>query len=151
MKRCCICLASKETSEFYKNRSMLDGLGKRCKTCVRSFERESVRVATNRYLRSERGAKKRRDYLDAGGNNRATAHYRATNSIKRKAASAINNALVRGQIVRPSACVVCSSNEKLNAHHDDYSKPMDVRWLCVPCHKAWHREHGEAANARVGL
>ena len=27
----------------------------------------------------------------------------------------------------------------VQAHHDDYSKPLEVRWLCQPCHHNWHR------------
>jgi len=34
-------------------------------------------------------------------------------------------------------CVVCR-NPKSEAHHEDYSKPLDVIWLCRRCHRAWH-------------
>ena len=27
---------------------------------------------------------------------------------------------------------------RCQAHHDDYSKPLEVRWLCVTCHAAHH-------------
>ena len=36
-------------------------------------------------------------------------------------------------------CEVCSSTERLHRHHDDYSKPLQVRFLCCYCHNAWHK------------
>jgi hypothetical protein len=34
-------------------------------------------------------------------------------------------------------CEVCSTDEDVQAHHDDYEKPLEVRWLC----RKHHREH----------
>lgn len=34
-------------------------------------------------------------------------------------------------------CEVCNTEEDVQAHHDDYNKPFDVRWLC----RTHHREH----------
>jgi len=35
-------------------------------------------------------------------------------------------------------CEVCG-DLNVHAHHDDYSKPLDVRWLCRSHHGAVHR------------
>lgn len=35
-------------------------------------------------------------------------------------------------------CGVC----EVHAHHTDYSKPLDVRWLCAPCHIRGHWQNG---------
>ena len=37
-------------------------------------------------------------------------------------------------------CEVCG-NPNTEAHHDDYSKPLEVRWLCFKHHRAWHKVH----------
>ena len=55
---------------------------------------------------------------------------------KRAAHKAVERALVRGEMAR-GACEKCG-NGRTHAHHDDYSRPLDVRWLCSPCHKAEH-------------
>src|SRR5580704_3739196 len=45
-------------------------------------------------------------------------------------------ALQRGVLVRPDACSRCggSGNGRIEAHHEDYDKPLDVIWLCKSCH-----------------
>lgn len=44
----------------------------------------------------------------------------------------------KGTIVRPDNCQACGDEGIPHGHHDDYSKPLDVEWLCVPCHKLEH-------------
>jgi hypothetical protein len=45
-------------------------------------------------------------------------------------------ALKSGALVRPDACSRCggSGNGRIEAHHEDYDKPLDVIWLCKSCH-----------------
>lgn len=71
---------------------------------------------------------------DATGRKR---RYRENNPDRHAAHLAVRNALRRGEIAR-QPCEVCA--EPLSeAHHDDYSKPLSVRWLCKPHHLAEHR------------
>ena len=55
---------------------------------------------------------------------------------------ATKKAILLGDITRQS-CEVCGDGRS-NAHHDDYSKPLDVRWLCRKHHDEHHRKHGRA-------
>jgi ribosomal protein S27AE len=45
-------------------------------------------------------------------------------------------AISRGKLVKEK-CEVCGA-EKTQAHHDDYNKPLEIRWLCKKCHTEWH-------------
>lgn len=45
----------------------------------------------------------------------------------------------------PSPCERCQSPDSI-AHHEDYSRPLAVTWLCHKCHKARHRELGWGAS-----
>lgn len=51
--------------------------------------------------------------------------------------TAVTNALAKGTLVR-QPCETCGKH-KTDAHHPDYSKPLEVVWLCRSCHK---KEHG---------
>ncbi len=56
---------------------------------------------------------------------------------KVKARWKTRDAIKQGKLVR-QLCEVCG-NTKSEAHHDDYSKPLDVRWLCKKHHTEVHR------------
>jgi hypothetical protein len=56
--------------------------------------------------------------------------------IKRHAARVrVYDAIQRGTLIRPDHCTLCGKPCKPHAHHDDYAKPLEVIWLCSPCHK----------------
>ncbi len=42
----------------------------------------------------------------------------------------------RGKLVK-QPCEYCG-NRSVQAHHDDYSKPLMVKWLCKECHELHH-------------
>ena len=57
---------------------------------------------------------------------------------KHKARDAVGKAKRSGKLI-PKPCFICGKNE-VHAHHDDYSKPLQVKWLCIKCHSQEH--HG---------
>jgi ribosomal protein S27AE len=61
---------------------------------------------------------------------------RAANPEKWKARNAVNNAIRLGKLER-QPCEVCGA-PKVQAHHEDYAKPLDVRWLCRTHHWQEH-------------
>lgn len=60
--------------------------------------------------------------------------------FKHRARHALRRAVADGRVTRPSTCADCHRPGKVNGHHDDYSKPLDVRWLCYGCHALLHRD-----------
>jgi len=62
--------------------------------------------------------------------------YKLNNPEKCKAQDIINHHIRKGEIERLS-CEVCGRQDT-HAHHEDYSKPLEVIWLCPSCHKKWH-------------
>lgn len=57
---------------------------------------------------------------------------------KAKARDAVKYALRVGKLVR-QPCEVCGAHERIHAHHEDYSKPLEVMWLCPTHHTEVHR------------
>jgi len=64
----------------------------------------------------------------------------------------MRGALKRGRIQKAATCEVCGvidePAQSLHGHHHDYKKPLDVIWLCIPCHLAVHR--GDVVEPRTG-
>lgn len=55
--------------------------------------------------------------------------------IKRKARSLLNTALASNKVIKDNFCWWClTTKKKVFAHHEDYSKPLDIVWLCGRCH-----------------
>ena len=48
--------------------------------------------------------------------------------------------ILSGVLIRPDVCEDCGNIIETEAHHKDYSKPLEVRWLCRACHKIVHRK-----------
>lgn len=40
----------------------------------------------------------------------------------------------RGKLI-PKPCEVCGRKSPIEKHHEDYSKPLQVRWLCPEHHR----------------
>ena len=59
---------------------------------------------------------------------------------KFKARNALRRAVYEGKIIKPSTCQVCvKSVKRIEGHHEDYEKPLDVIWMCVACHRKHHK------------
>ena len=59
----------------------------------------------------------------------------------------VRHAIKAGRLVNPGCCEECKTTKRrVEAHHDDYLKPLKVRWLCASCHKRWHGLEGPGKN-----
>ena len=69
--------------------------------------------------------------------NAANRRWRIENPEKAKAQRKLRHEVEMGRMVR-GACEACGS-QKTQGHHEDYSKPLEVVWLCAKHHGQRHR------------
>lgn len=141
MKKCFKCGETKPLSEFYKHKMMSDGHLGKCKECTKRDVRvHRINSERPREYDRERYQKnpKRRKYTVS------VAHkHRLKNPDAYRARYAVSNAVRDGRLKKPEKCEICGGRFWLHGHHDDYSKPLDVIWLCAKCH------HGKHANENL--
>ena len=65
--------------------------------------------------------------------------YRNLNKQIKQAHGMIKYQIKIGKIKRPEKCSICNKSENIHAHHADYSKPLEIIWLCASCHNFLHR------------
>ena len=128
-KQCPGCKRVMQFSDFNKCRRSRDGLTSRCKDCVKL----QGRLTRARHLEKIRERdrvrnKKRKNRTDTKG------------GARRKEYNTIRDALRDGLLCKPLFCTRCWASGRIEAHHNDYSRPLDVVWLCPSCHASMHRE-----------
>lgn len=149
---CPVCWWAKPPEDFYEN-------DKTCKECRKKKVRENRKKKIDYYREYDRKRANRPDRVEArkeyaktpegiAAANRAKQKWSKSNSKKRWVTCAVNNAIRDGKIEKPDTCSECGkSNCRIEGHHCDYDRPLDVMWLCSACHRKWHKENGEGANA----
>lgn len=73
-----------------------------------------------------------------------------------RAQNLLETAVRKGVVERPAVCQECGGSgsayrdgrASIQAHHDDYNKPLEVRWLCFSCHRAWHHANTPIPRAQ---
>lgn len=137
MKECFKCHRVLPLDEFYKHPRMADGHLNKCKECNKRDVHENYYRRHAQYAEYERERyqqENRRQYTIAQARLR-----NIRNPQKRKARTALGNAIRDGRIKR-EPCQFCG-DPKSEAHHRDYSKPLDVVWACFKCHR--EQFHGQ--------
>lgn len=149
MKVCFKCNIEQPYTEFYKHKAMGDGYLNKCKSCTKSDAnkhredniekiRDYDRNRPNKSERAKQSGEYHRTEKGAAVHLKSNQNYRAKFPERYKARTAVGNAIRDGRLSRPNHCEVCKKICKPNGHHDDYAKPLNVRWLCVPCHIEFH-------------
>lgn len=135
-RKCCVCKEVKSEEDFYL--STRYGRQAQCKACHRQTNRKHKQENSELYKHYSREhyRKNKQQYK---------VRDRRYSKNKANAVSAVFYAIKKGKLTR-KPCEVCGA-EKADAHHDDYAKPLEVRWLCRSHHVQWHVKHGEALNA----
>jgi len=132
-KKCRKCGFIKPLSEFYSHPDTLDHHLSTCKECCKAANRDNRNKNLEHYRQYDRDRNK------ANGN-REKCPYSVSNPEKYRTRYQLRNAVKLGVITRPNVCSVCGvHSDQIEAHHSDYSKPLDVIWVCKECHWKIHK------------
>jgi hypothetical protein len=135
-KTCFKCKKVKTLSSFYKHPQMADGTVNKCKECNKIDVRENRAKKVEKYRAYDRGRQKLPARIQAAV--AITKKWRAADRRRQVCHNAVARAVRSGNLIRMD-CKKCGSKNSL-AHHENYDKPLDVMWLCQPCHKQRHKE-----------
>jgi hypothetical protein len=108
--------------------------------------KRAIAIAAKRYRESEKGklweANYSKNHQRSDKAKAARRQYqkvwRTKNAVKARAEQILNEAIKAGLVER-KPCVECGKL-KTDAHHADYSKPLEVEWLCRVHHYRRHYE-----------
>ena len=130
LRTCSRCSVEKPILSFIKDNRRESGHGYACREC------EGKRYKDRSYRPEVR---KKKVEIEAR---------RCIDPIKLSARRKVKDAVRRGKIIKPSVCADCNeASDLIHGHHEDYSKPLDVVWLCAPCHV---KRHNTPAPAQEG-
>lgn len=150
MKTCFKCQQPKPLGAYYSHPRMADGHLNKCKECTKrdSADRVARKLATDlTWVLAERErcrlkATLTRKPVPLQQRRETIRGYCLRYPEKVAANIAVNNAVRSGRLLR-QPCEKCGA--KAQAHHDDYMKPLEVRWLCPRHHGEHHRQQRDAA------
>ena len=121
-KICNTCGQSKPIERFTKVSSNSSGRGAKCKDCHNAYCRKDRAENPQKYLPRDK--------------------IHRTNYPARVRARCCLNHAVRDKKTFRLPCERCGADKNVEAHHEDYSKPLEVNWLCVTCHGHKHANWG---------
>lgn len=149
MKKCFKCLKEKDLSDFYVHKKMADGHLGKCKECTkrdvmeyRSRNLESIQAYDRKrgrlpHRKEDMSKRQKKNRLRHNELNRA---YSEKYKDRKMSHTIISNQRRDGKII-PKPCEVCGGHDRIQAHHPDYSKPLEIVWLCQPHHMELHRRY----------
>lgn len=103
-----------------------------------SVEREKNRLRIRKYRENDPERFKKYDAEYRKANPEKFQEYYKQHRHKVRARAQVRWQVYSNKITKPSNCEHCGSEADLEGHHHDYSKPLDVVWVCKACHWALH-------------
>lgn len=171
-KWCYACCTYRAYTQFGKNKSKKGGLSTECRSCkkvsdaayhlkhraerlvaMKEYQKkncEKLRIKAIEYARSDTGRthniKATRKYYNTHKKEISIRMYENNHTLhkdKYVARYKASNAIKLKKIIPPANCQDCHKKGGVEAHHEDYTKPFDLVFLCKKCHNKRHRKAGD--------
>lgn len=147
-KQCTCCKIEKQTKEFYKKKGGQYGVHAECKKCLKEKNKiyrknnpEKIRIRDSIYssrLKEQYGNSCQRTLVRLSERSLIGFERYAEKKMQLLAGSLLNYAVRIKIIKKPEKCSNCHKEREIQEHHSDYSKPLEVVWVCVECHAKLH-------------
>lgn len=142
------------TSEIKKEKQYLNTPYVKCKRCNNEYKKNGRKYCSNlckNYIQNME-ILERQNFLRNKNKEKLNSYYKTENGkniIKKLnknsslkfpekvlARSKLNYNVKHGKIKKPTECSICKeTSRRIEGHHEDYNKPLDVIWCCTVCHK----------------
>lgn len=146
MKLCFKCHHEKPLGEFYRHPMMGDGHLGKCIPCTKKDANTHRRT----HVENARAYDRRRYRDDPARREQTRAQaqsWEERNPAGLRAKRVFSNAKKHGRVI-PQPCIVCGRADA-HGHHPDYSKPLDVMWLCPVHHAEQHQKEGRMRTGEI--
>lgn len=151
-KRCNLCARVRPINMFGTERLARDHHRCECRECGRAlaktyYQEHAKQLCAHKatFYREHRQQElaRAREYRVAHPEKRRTwqQRYRLLHQQRCKAWELVKNSIEKNVLQRPSECVQCKKRCIPEAHHEDYSRPLQLKWLCRACHRKLHRKY----------
>lgn len=154
-KVCTKCGEEKQLDEFYRDANRDRGRRSSCKMCHTKYRNENLermRKRANAYYaahKKQMALISRRCYLN--NHTKRIEYHRKYYHENRELCivRAKSRYAIQTERLIPCPCEICGTTERIEGHHEDYSKPLDVRWLCKSHHSLLHAQLKREKNEQT--
>jgi len=136
-KKCNKCGEIKPIKEFRKAKTCKGNMSTYCRKCLSLCTAKTPSHQPEARRIYERERQKRPGHKEKAL--KLTLSWRKRNPEAVACWTIFKKAIKEKRIIRVKKCVECGSDIQVEAHHEDYSKPLEVLWLCRKCHYHKHK------------
>ncbi|SRR6266496_2799990 len=132
MRICRKCGFKKEEKEFCISKQI--SRSNLCRSCYKQYQHEWKKNHPQSELHHKKLYRERHKQQIKAYAKTWHEKWRNANREKKHAHDAVRSAIRTGILTRPDKCALCSKSKHIEAHHPDYTKQLDVIWVCQDCH-----------------
>ncbi len=146
-RRCGKCKEILPLTNFHRKKRTRYNIGGYCKACNSDYLHNYSSTIKGRDIKQKSNSQYWSQYYQE--NRESILKYRKGkyNPVKLYANNAVYRALKSGKLIKPDFCSKCGESwSKIQAHHEDYHKRLEIIWLCISCHKRHHNKEGNSAR-----
>ena len=160
-KKCLKCGQEKDIVFFSKDRTRLSGLQSWCKICRAESSKSWKQKNKKRHCELNRKwEQKNREKVNKTKSlwrknnkeiyNESRRRWKRKHPIAHIAHYMVNNEIYNGKLIK-LPCEICGTTNNIHAHHPDYSKPLNIIWLCRKHHIELHSNIFKKENVNVNI